>query len=191
MVDARVLPRHGGIGVLGLVGSGGRTVMPVGSTVGLREPKVVACDLTTTRRRTGGRKGRSNVNTRELLDRIAENVSVRRSFGAAYEREGVLIIPVAFVVGGGGGGEGPVKPQATGHSRAIETAEPANGASQQPTGTGGGFGGLVMPMGVYVVKGDQVRWVPAFDTTLIALASLSVMRVLVGLLKNGRRRNRA
>ena len=132
------------------------------------------------------------MNTRELLDRMAENLSVRRSFGAAYEREGLLIIPVALVAGGGGGGEGPMKPPATGHDRAIETVGPANGAppdSQPPIGTGGGFGGLVLPMGVYVVKGDQVRWVPAFDATLIVLASLSVVRAFVTLLKNGRRRN--
>ncbi len=44
---------------------------------------------------------------------------------------------------------------------------------------------------LYVVNGDQVRWVPAFDATLFALASLSVVRVFVGLLRNGRRRNRA
>ena len=30
------------------------------------------------------------MNTRELLDSMAENISVRRSFGAAYEREGLL-----------------------------------------------------------------------------------------------------
>jgi len=134
------------------------------------------------------------VNSRELLDRIAENLSVRRSFGAAYEREGLLIIPVALVAGGGGGGEGPIKPPSTGQTGAIETAERAKDAPPEgrpPTGTGGGFGGLVLPMGVYVVKGDQVRWVPAFDATLIALASLSVVRVFVGLWRNGRRRNRA
>ena len=108
--------------------------------------------------------------------------------------KGFSIIPVAIVAGGGGGGEGPIKPPATAHPRAIETAEPVKGAppeSQPPTGTGGGFGGLVLPMGVYVVKGDQVRWVPAFDATLIVLASLSVVRLLVSLLKNGRRRSRA
>jgi uncharacterized spore protein YtfJ len=143
-----------------------------------------------------GREGEEvrAVNTRELLDRIAENLSVRRSFGAAYEREGLLIIPVAFVAGGGGGGEGPIKPPPTGHTPALETAKPANGAPPDvppPTGTGGGFGGVVLPVGVYVVKGDQVRWVPAFDTTLIVLASLTVVRGLIGVWKNGRRRNRA
>jgi uncharacterized spore protein YtfJ len=133
------------------------------------------------------------VNTRELLDRIAENLSVRRSFGAAYEREGLLIIPVALVAGGGGGGEGPVKPP-TGHTPAIETAKPANGAPPDgppPSGTGGGFGGLVLPVGVYVVKGDQVRWVPAFDATLIVLASLTVVRAFISVWKNGRRSHRA
>jgi len=161
-------------------------VTPDRSTVGLREPNARAGDLTATQSPKGleGKEGRA-VNTRELLDRMAENLSVRRSFGAAYEREGLLIIPVALVAGGGGGGEGPIKPPATGHTRAIETAEPANGAppdSQPPTGTGGGFGGLVLPVGVYVVKGDQVRWVPAYDATLIILASLSVVRVFVSLL---------
>jgi uncharacterized spore protein YtfJ len=134
------------------------------------------------------------VNIRELLDRMAENLSVRRSFGAAYERDGLFIIPVAYVAGGGGGGEGPIKPPAAEQTAPIETAKQANVAppdGQPPTSTGGGFGGLVLPMGVYVVKGDQVRWVPAFDTTLIVLASLSVVRALVNLRKSDRRRHRA
>jgi len=94
---------------------------------------------------------------------------------------------------GAGGGEGPVKAPVTGHTPALETAKPANGAPPDgppPTGTGGGFGGVVLPVGVYVVKDDQVRWVPAFDTTLIVLASLTVVRALIGVWKNGRRRNR-
>jgi uncharacterized spore protein YtfJ len=133
------------------------------------------------------------MNTRELLDRVAENLSVQRSFGAAYEREGLLIIPVALVAGGGGGGEGPMRPPSTGPARVIEAEEPAKPAaadSQPPIGTGGGFGGLVLPVGVYVVKGDQVRWAPAYDATLIVLTGLSVVRALVSLLKSGRRRHR-
>ena len=46
------------------------------------------------------------MNTRELLDRMAENISVRRSFGASYEREGLLVIPVALVAGGGEAAKG-------------------------------------------------------------------------------------
>jgi uncharacterized spore protein YtfJ len=131
------------------------------------------------------------VDTRELLDTMAENLSVRRSFGTAYEREGLLVIPVALVAGGGGGGEGPIKAPTAKDRHRIDTADQAQASpshSQAPTGTGGGFGGLVLPVGVYVVKGDHVRWVPAYDVTLIALASLGVVRVVLSLWKLGRRR---
>jgi len=40
-------------------------------------------------------------------------------------------------------------------------------------GSGGGFGGLVMPVGVYVVKGDQVRRVPAVDVTVVVGSNLA------------------
>ena len=43
---------------------------------------------------------------------------------------------------------------------------------------GGGFGGLVLPSGAYVVKGGQVRWIPAVDVTIAVLASLSLVRML-------------
>ena len=46
------------------------------------------------------------------------------------------------------------------------------------TDVGGGFGGLVLPSGAYVVKGDQVRWVPAVDVTIVVAASLSLVRAL-------------
>jgi uncharacterized spore protein YtfJ len=121
----------------------------------------------------------------KILARAAENLSVRRAFGTAYEKDGMLIIPVALVAGGGGGGagtapisgsdsadrpDGPPEPAAAGHDAAAQ--DPGR------TGAGGGFGGLVLPSGAYVVKGDQVRWVPAVDTTILVLASLGLVRVL-------------
>ena len=36
----------------------------------------------------------------------------------------------------------------------------------------------MLPSGAYVVKGDQVRWVPAVDVTIVVVASLSLVRVL-------------
>jgi len=39
-----------------------------------------------------------------LLMKASDNLSVRRAFGAAYEKDDMLIIPVAIVAGGGGGG---------------------------------------------------------------------------------------
>ena len=40
-----------------------------------------------------------------LLAKAADNLSVRRAFGTAYEKDGMLIIPVAIVAGGGGGAQ--------------------------------------------------------------------------------------
>jgi hypothetical protein len=54
---------------------------------------------------------------------------------------------------------------------------------------GGGFGGLVLPSGAYVVKGDQVRWVPAIDTTIVVLASLTLVRALARTWIRRRRRH--
>ena len=118
-----------------------------------------------------------------LLMKASDSLSVRRAFGTAYEKDGVLIIPVAVVAGGGGAG--------TGHSRHRDRAaspdtQPGRGPSApgttpQDSGnaeTGGGFGGLVLPVGAYVVQGGQVRWVSAVDMTIALLASLSLARML-------------
>lgn len=116
-----------------------------------------------------------------LLTKVSDNLWVRRAFGAAYEKDGVLIIPVATVAGGGGAGTartrrgGPAEGFIGGLDGGAQDATPQDAA---PMDAGGGFGGLVLPAGVYVVKGDQVRWVPAVDVTIVVLASLSVVRVL-------------
>ena len=118
-----------------------------------------------------------------LLAKTSDHLSVRRAFGTAYEKDGMLIIPVAVVAGGGGAGtalprrsspaaraDGP--PQ---ESAAAQDAAPRDSARME---AGGGFGGLVLPMGAYVVKGGQVRWVSAVDITIAVLASLSLVRML-------------
>jgi uncharacterized spore protein YtfJ len=121
-----------------------------------------------------------------ILAKVSENLSVRRAFGAAYEKDGTLIIPVALVAGGGGGGTGTARTR-SGDSAAPPDGLPGTGSAEHGTAphdpgrtdAGGGFGGLVLPSGAYVVKGDQVRWVPAVDVTIVVLASLSLVRVLV------------
>ena len=118
-----------------------------------------------------------------LLAKTSDNLSVRRAFGTAYEKDGTLIIPVAMVAGGGGGGTSRTR---RGNSAARPGTSPeedatADGATPQDSGpmdAGGGFGGLVLPSGAYVVKGDQVRWVPAVDVTIVAVASLILVQVL-------------
>ena len=110
----------------------------------------------------------------KLLEKASDHVSVRRAFGPAYEKDGLLIIPVALVAGGGGGGQarpGRANP-------AARTDNPPEEADPADMDVGGGFGGLVLPVGVYVVKDDQVRWVSAVDVTIAVLASFGLVRTL-------------
>ena len=135
----------------------------------------------------------SLMDLKDLLTKASEHLSVSRAFGAAYEKDGSLIIPVAFVAGGGGGGGTDDPPSHRAHrdfdlddegdddELDEEEFEPIDREqSETPLGgSGGGFGGVVMPIGVYVVKDDQVRWVPALNMTFIAIAALGLARVLV------------
>jgi uncharacterized spore protein YtfJ len=128
-----------------------------------------------------------------LVATAADNLSVRRAFGAAYEKDGMLIIPVAIVAGGGGGGtartrRGTLAASPDDPSGEDATAHDATPRDSGRTEAGGGFGGLVLPSGAYVVKGDQVRWVPAVDVTIAVLAALSLVRVLARAGSRQRRR---
>jgi uncharacterized spore protein YtfJ len=132
-----------------------------------------------------------------LLAKTSDSISVRRAFGTAYEKDGMLIIPVAMVAGGGGAGTASPRRR---NSAARPSSPPgesatADDAMPQDSGhmdAGGGFGGVVLPSGAYVVKGDEVRWVPAVDVTIVILASLSLARVLARALARRRgRRGRA
>jgi uncharacterized spore protein YtfJ len=85
----------------------------------------------------------------ETISKARDAITVKRVYGAPYERDGVSVIPAANVSGGAGGGGGE---------------NPDEGAS----GGGSGFGVKARPAGAYVIKGGNVRWVPAFDATRIA-----------------------
>jgi uncharacterized spore protein YtfJ len=113
-----------------------------------------------------------------LLAKASNQLSVGRAFGAAYERDGMLIIPVALVAGGGGGGTSQPRNRASAARPDALTAPDATPQESGQTESGGGFGGVVLAAGAYVVKGDQVRWVPAVDPTIVVLAALSVVRML-------------
>jgi uncharacterized spore protein YtfJ len=93
-----------------------------------------------------------------LLAKASENLVAGRSFGPVIERGETLVIPVAFVLGAGGGGGGSGPP---------DTANAGEGG-------GGGLFTVSYPIGTYVVRGDDVRWVPAVDATRIAIGVLSL-----------------
>jgi uncharacterized spore protein YtfJ len=106
-----------------------------------------------------------------LMDRLGmvkDTMTVSRVFGDPYQVDGVSIVPVAVVRGGGGsGGDGG----------------PSGG---QSPGGALGFGIHVRPVGVYAVKDGKVTWQPAVDVMRIILggqllglvAILSVRRLI-------------
>jgi uncharacterized spore protein YtfJ len=107
----------------------------------------------------------------ELAERAGELLTVRRVFGEPYERDGVTVIPVAFVRGAAGGGRG----------------ERRNAKGGEEEGEGGGLAALVKPAGVYIVADGNVRWAPAVDVNrivaggqLLGLAVLLVVRAALG-----------
>lgn len=79
----------------------------------------------------------------EFLTGARDALAVKRVFGKPVERDGATIIPAAAIRGVGGGG-GDVE---------------GNG--------GGGFGLLARPVGAYVIRDGEVRWLPARDLTRI------------------------
>lgn len=120
--------------------------------------------------------------TSTFIDAARDALSVRRVFGEAYQRDGVLVIPVARVCGaiatGSGDGHGPRPSTLRGLRRRHATAAPVPDEALRgeddvppgddaPLGGGSAGGGLhathVRPLGVYVVDADGVHWQPAVD----------------------------
>lgn len=112
-----------------------------------------------------------------LLSRMSDHIHVSRAFGPPTDHGSVTVVPVAVVIGGGGLGTGEEAPEEPGSD------EPRD------TGMGAGFGGVTWPLGVYVIEGDRVRWVPAVDVTRVVLAVIALLKVIVAL-RAGRRRAR-
>ena len=85
----------------------------------------------------------------QLVGGVSDALTVRRVFGEPYVKNGVTVIPVAEVRGGGGGGEG----EEVDHSG----------------GMGGGFGLSARPAGVFVVRGDDATWKPSVNVNRLAV----------------------
>jgi uncharacterized spore protein YtfJ len=126
-------------------------------------------------------EGEGEMTATEVLRRIDESISGGRSFGPAFERDGCLVIPVAYVFGGGGGGTDESEPgaQAAGDQR-------TKGGPFRRTGNGGGFGLVSWPIGVYVVKDGEARWRP-----LVSFADVGFLVLMLARVFSRRRRHRA
>jgi uncharacterized spore protein YtfJ len=112
----------------------------------------------------------------QVIGEARDALTVKRVFGDPYEKNGLTVIPAARIMGGGGGGSGE-GPQESGH------------------GEGGGFGVNAKPAGVYVIKGDGVRWQPAVDVNRVILgaqivAILALLTARTAIRARGRRARR-
>jgi uncharacterized spore protein YtfJ len=108
-------------------------------------------------------------------------LTVRRAFGEPIERDGVTLVPVARVVGGSG----------YGHGEGEGPCQSGDGtATSGGSGGGGGFGVHVSPMGVFVIRGDEVSWQPAFDLNRVALGGQIVGAIALVVLARALRRRR-
>jgi uncharacterized spore protein YtfJ len=98
--------------------------------------------------------------------RVDEAMNVKRVFGEPIARDGLTIIPTARMSGGYGGGEGPA------------TTESGEGTR---TGVGGGSFVRAVASGVFVIKGDKVRWLPAVDVNrmLLGMQVVAVVAMFV------------
>lgn len=90
----------------------------------------------------------------KILDQVKDVVGGVTVFGEPYAKNGLTVIPAFRVMGGGGGGQEAGADDAAG---------------------GGGFGVDARPAGAFVVKGDDVRWVPAFDLNRVIFVGQLVL----------------
>jgi uncharacterized spore protein YtfJ len=109
------------------------------------------------------------MDVQETIAKARDAITVKRVYGAPYERDGVTVIPAAAVAGGAGGGSG----------------EDGEGGA---VGSGGGFGLGARPVGAFVIEDGNVRWQPAFDATRIAQQALiagGLLALLLVMLRRG------
>lgn len=105
----------------------------------------------------------------DVLAQARDTITVKRVFGDPIERDGLTVIPVANVMGGGGAGSGD--------------------SPEQGAGSGVGFGVRATPAGVYVIRDGAVEWQPAVDMGRVILVGQLVgivaLLVLRSVLKRG------
>ena len=104
------------------------------------------------------------------LREVVEGATASRVFGTPIVQDGSIVLPVAKVSGGAGGGSGK---------------GPAEDG-QEAGGVGGGAGLSAKALGVFVIRNGKVAWRPAVDPDrvilggqLVAVAALLVLRPLI------------
>lgn len=121
---------------------------------------------------------------REILAQARDTMNARRVFGEPIDRDGVTVIPVMRLLGGAGGGGGEENASLGGgapDSEPTAEGEHATGLQGAAASFGVGFGVKASPAGVYVIKGDDVRWMPAVDPERLVLigGAIGVFTLLI------------
>ena len=102
--------------------------------------------------------------TGDVLQQLAAQLRDNQVFGQPVERNGVTVVPVARIRGGGGLG---------------------GAKGREPHQANGGFGFTSQPAGAWVVTDSgKVQWQPAVDVSRIAIigqiaAALVVLAILL------------
>lgn len=93
-----------------------------------------------------------------ILERLERSASIKKVFGDPIEMQGKVIIPVARVMYGFGGGTGSSAPH---KNEAEENKTTENTAAPKPGwGEGGGGGVITIPLGVLEITPERTRFIP-------------------------------
>lgn len=91
-----------------------------------------------------------------LTESLRDLVPAKRVFGDPVHADGVVVVPVAVVLGGGGLGGGS--------------------GNDGEAGEGGGIALRARPVGAFVIEDGTVRWRPALDLDrLVAWVGIAVL----------------
>jgi len=115
------------------------------------------------------------------MDEFLATADVHAVYGEPIEHGDTLIIPTAEVLCGMGFGVGSGSGSGTDSGKDDEAGSPASGSG---SGGGGGGGGRVLtrPVAVVVASPEGVRVEPVIDITKVALASLTAVGFMAGML---------
>jgi len=94
---------------------------------------------------------------------IRRVLRARDVFGKPVKSDGVTIIPVASVLGGGGAGGGE-------HLGDSDYGPSTGGEGPQAGGMG--FGLIARPVGAFEIRDGKTRWRPAVDVTTLTLGAM-------------------
>jgi uncharacterized spore protein YtfJ len=108
----------------------------------------------------------------EMVARTRETMTAGRVFGEPVVRDGVTVIPVARISGGGGAGGGESGPRGE------------NGDNPAGSGSGGGFGLGIAPAGAFVLSDGKVAWRPTVDVNRIVAGGQLVMIIALLVLRS-------